>query len=94
MPDHIHLFCAPNRYPEEPLRSWVAYWKSIVARDFPSDYKKGVWQRDFWDRQLRSGESYSEKWAYTAANPVRANLCKQTNQWPHAGELNKLMWHN
>ena len=29
-----------------------------------------VWQRDFWDRQLRSGESYGEKWHMYA--PIRS----------------------
>ena len=25
MPDHVHLFCAPNTYPAEPLSKWVGY---------------------------------------------------------------------
>ena len=32
MPDHLHLFCAPRTWPALPLRPWVEYWKSMVAR--------------------------------------------------------------
>ena len=32
MPDHLHLFCAPGVWPPTPLRTWVEYWKSLVAR--------------------------------------------------------------
>jgi putative transposase len=25
MPNHIHLFCAPNTFPPQPLKSWMSY---------------------------------------------------------------------
>ena len=53
-----------------------------------------VWQRDYWDRQLRSGESYSEKWAYVRANPVRAGLVARPEDWPYQGEMCELRWHD
>ena len=53
-----------------------------------------VWQRDYWDRQLRSGESYSEKWAYVRANPVRAGLAARPEEWPYQGEMCELRWHD
>lgn len=53
-----------------------------------------VWQRDYWDRQLRSGESYSEKWAYVRANPVRAGLVARPEGWPYQGEMCVLRWHD
>ena len=28
MPDHIHLFCAPEESERQPLLQWVKYWKS------------------------------------------------------------------
>jgi putative transposase len=31
MPDHIHLFCAPNMLPMTPLKQWVKYWKSLAS---------------------------------------------------------------
>jgi REP element-mobilizing transposase RayT len=51
-----------------------------------------LWQRHFWDTQLRKGESYDEKWEYVVKNPVRAGLAKQSQDWPYQGELNALAW--
>ena len=62
MPDHLHLFCAPTTIPSAPLKQWVLYWRAKVTRRWPRAAEKPVWQNDFFDRQLRSGESYHEKW--------------------------------
>jgi putative transposase len=92
MPDHIHLFCAPEESPAMPLGPWVKSWKSHAARFWPKREHTPVWQRDFWDTQLRHGENYNEKWAYVAHNPVRAGLVERTIDWPYQGELNVLSW--
>ena len=35
MPDHIHLFCAPNAFPPSPLKNWIAFWKNHITRAWP-----------------------------------------------------------
>ena len=52
-----------------------------------------LWQRDCWDRQLRTGESYTQKWEYVRNNPVRKGLVANADDWPYQGELNVLEWH-
>ena len=52
-----------------------------------------LWQRNCWDRQLRTGESYSQKWEYVRNNPVRKGLVANAGDWPYQGELNVLEWH-
>ena len=52
-----------------------------------------LWQRDCWDRQLRTGESYAQKWEYVRNNPVRKGLIANADGWPYQGELNVLEWH-
>lgn len=94
MPGHIHLFCSPNSYPAEPLNRWVSYWKSRSALKLRLKNGDKVWQKNFWDRQLRSHESYSEKWLYIQNNPVRAGLVARAEEWPHQGEVYKLHWHD
>ncbi|MFP4259603.1 MAG: REP-associated tyrosine transposase [Opitutales bacterium] len=94
MPDHLHLFCAPNTYPIEPLSKWVGYWKSRVASLGTYRGAKKLWQKNFWDRQLRGHESYSEKWHYVLNNPVRAGLVDAPEEWPYQGELSPLLWHD
>jgi REP element-mobilizing transposase RayT len=86
LPDHIHLFCAPAVFPTEPLMQWVRYWKSIASKKRPRPNEHPIWQRDFWDTQLRRSENYDSKWQYVVDNPVRVGLM------PFQGELNFLPW--
>ena len=92
MPDHVHLFCAPATQLCQPLLDWTSYWKSESARTWPRPTETPIWQRHFWDTQLRRGESYDEEWEYVVANPVRAGLVSRVEDWPYEGELNELRW--
>lgn len=92
MPDHLHLFCAPAEFETPSLERWVRFWKSIATQHWPSRSQLRIWQRHFWDTQLRRGESYDEKWDYVVENPVRAGLVKRSEDWPFQGELNVLRW--
>ena len=92
MPDHIHLFCAPNMFPVTPLKQWIKYWQALASLNWPRPKDHPVWQRDTWDTQLRRHESYDSKWEYVINNPVRAGLVTEANDWPFQGELNILPW--
>ena len=94
MPDHIHLFCSPGKPDYPALAKWVQYWKSLASRRWPQPCPNPLWQKSFWDTQLRRGESYAEKWNYVRNNPVRDGLCVTPEEWPWQGELNVLMWHD
>ncbi|MCA1659790.1 MAG: transposase [Verrucomicrobiaceae bacterium] len=91
MPDHIHFFCTPNGIDAPSLEKWMSYWKSMVTRTLRQP-KDSLWLRHHWDRQLRRGESYSEKWEYVCRNPLRHGLVADTADWPYQGELNELRW--
>jgi REP element-mobilizing transposase RayT len=93
MPDHVHFFCAPLKVPFTPLKRWMEFWRAEVTRHWPRPLEKPIWQKDFFDRQLRSGESYHQKWLYTLENPVKAGLAGCWQDWPYQGELNALQWH-
>ncbi len=92
MPDHIHLFCSPRSGMHHSLSQWVRYWKSIYTQksNRETGLQKTVWQRDYWDTQLRNNEKYAEKWQYVTNNSVRAGLVTNTEAWPYQGELNVL----
>ena len=94
MPDHLHLFCAPNTLPSKSLKNWIAFWKNHVTRAWPRRDQVPIWQREFWDRQLRRGESYGEKWDYVENNPVRHGYVAHAEDWRYKGELNVLEWHD
>jgi putative transposase len=93
MPDHAHFFCTPARMPMTPLNQWMSFWKAEATQHWPWLVEKPVWQKDFFDRQLRRGESYAEKWHYVRENPVRAGLVREVESWPWQGELHPLTWH-
>jgi len=92
LPDHLHLFCAPASIDAPNVKRWVKFWKSRATHFWPDQGQRPIWQRDGWDRQLRQGDSYSEKWAYVRNNPVRHGLVANPDDWPFQGELNQFVW--
>lgn len=102
MPDHVHLFCAPARWPSIDIRRWMRYLKERITKRLgnerlgtaspPKAEVKWRWQSDCWDTQIRSGEKYHEKGLYVRENPVRAGLVGDPELWAFQGELNVLMW--
>lgn len=82
MPDHIHLFVCGDV--DFVLSKWVAGLKRAISKALCA--RGEFWQPIFVDHILRSEESYSEKWEYVCANPVRAGLVKESDDWPHQGE--------
>jgi REP element-mobilizing transposase RayT len=92
MRDHIHLFCTPNRFPTTPLGQWIQFWRNLVTRHWPARDQAPIWQREYWDTQLRGGESYTEKWSYVMNHPVRHGYVGRAEDWPYQGELNVLHW--
>jgi putative transposase len=93
MPDHVHLFCARRLVPVTSLKRWMEFWRAEATRHWPHLAEKPIWQKDFFDRQLRDGESYRQKWLYELENPVKAKLAGRWEDWPYQGELNILQWH-
>jgi REP element-mobilizing transposase RayT len=71
MPDHVHLFCAPAALVPEPLIKWASFWKSVSARKWPRRGEAPIWQRHFWDTQLRRGENYDGRVWYRALKTGR-----------------------
>ena len=61
-------------------------FKDSKNRGFPGPH----WQKGFFDRVIRSGESYEQKWIYVRDNPVRAELVLSAEDWPYAGEIAEL----
>ncbi|MCF7838668.1 MAG: hypothetical protein K9N49_08570 [Candidatus Marinimicrobia bacterium] len=125
MPDHVHLFCAPGRFPMPGLRQWVEFWKSRIAAQWPGGTgsvrsvghpdaddtevvppgdgyfvptrippvcRFKLWQRDYWDTQMRSRAHYEDRLLYVRLNPVRRELVTHPEDWPYQGEIFPLDW--
>jgi REP element-mobilizing transposase RayT len=91
MPDHVHFFCAGPRA-SNTISMFLGKWKEWTAKY--AHRRLGIelplWQAEFFDHVLRSGESYEEKWQYVWHNPVRARLVTSAQDWPFQGERNDL----
>jgi len=63
MPDHVHFFARPA-IDARPMADWVQMWKSVSSRQIAAAVAidPPIWQTDYFDRYLRSSESYFEKW--------------------------------
>ena len=90
MPEHIHVFVGEGNLSRYRLEHWVAAWKSFLSRRWPDVYEKPIWQRRFWDRQIRSSDEYDQKWLYVRNNPVRHGLVENADEWPFQGSINIL----
>jgi putative transposase len=89
MPDHIHLFCAPVNE-NHTMENWIAFWKRQFRRSASGDAPR--FQSRGFHHRLRRDENYQQKMDYARANPVRAGLVTQPEDWPYQGVLNELIW--
>jgi putative transposase len=85
MPTHLHVLINPG---SRSLIDFIGEFKkktSDLARE-----TRGIpqlWQRSFFDHRLRSHESAAEQCDYIRANPVRAGLVTNPNDWPWTGSV-------
>jgi len=88
MPDHLHCFVRHGREADS-LERWIKMWKSVSARKMAQlcGLKPPIWQADYFDRYLRTSESYAEKWKYVQLNPVRARIVSNADEWPYKGRI-------
>jgi len=93
MPDHVHLFARATQE-SKPCPQWVKSWKSISSRQIAAVLKiePPIWQRDYFDRFIRSADSYSEKWDYVRNNPVRKEFVVRPEDWQWQGVIHDLSY--
>jgi putative transposase len=91
MPGHVHFFCAPEPGGES-ISQFIGSWKQWTSKRIRvgSTLTTPLWQEEFFDRVLRSVESFSQKWEYVRADPVRAGLASNSDEWPWQGDIAEL----
>ena len=92
MPDHVHLMLLPMAEREQSLSKLMQRWKSSSKQRLGRAGVEGeIWQREFFDRLLRSSESLTEKWRYVEMNPVDAGLCSVPEEYPYLGSPEEIL---
>ena len=93
MPEHVHFFASPAGHQAKDLSRFIESWKRWTKRQIRgSAAPQFEWQREFFDHLMRSEESYEEKWEYARANPVRASMVTDPDEWPYQGQIQVLPW--
>lgn len=75
MPDHVHLIF--TLYEEFSLSRAMHRIKSVSAHEVG----RAVWQREYFDRILRSDDDLQKKCEYVCENPVRAALVATVDEY-------------
>jgi putative transposase len=84
MPDHLHLLVEGMRA-DSDLRRVQAAAKQYSGFYYKQRYGLTLWQRYGYERVLRSQEQTLDVVRYILANPIRAGLAKNMNEYPFSG---------
>ena len=92
LPDHLHaIWRLPEGDADYPMR-WqlikrrFSYGLSAGSRSASQHDKreKGIWQRRYWEHQVRDDEDLARHVDYIHYNPVKHGCVKQVEDWPHS----------
>jgi REP element-mobilizing transposase RayT len=76
MPNHVHVLLHVSRGDDVP--TIVHSWKSFIAHQIGRGV---IWQREYFDRIVRSPAELNQTREYIHANPIKAGL----KAWPWVG---------
>jgi putative transposase len=93
MPEHLHcLWQLPEGDSDYPMR-----WRLIKARfshalphEEPTSAsrrrkrERGIWQRRYWEHEIRDEPDYLAHVEYIHNNPVKHGYVTDARQWPHS----------
>ncbi|CAN5459848.1 transposase [soil metagenome] len=94
MPDHLHcIWTLPSGDSDYSLR-WMLI-KGLFSRQCkklntgtPNNRIKkreqSVWQRRFWEHQIRNDKDFMQHMDYIHYNPVKHGLVKSAKEWPYS----------
>ncbi|MBA1446445.1 MAG: transposase [Chromatiales bacterium] len=87
LPDHIHaIWRLPDGDANFSLR-WrlIKHFLSIhVAGKLNQRGEKQVWQRRFWEHQIRNEEDWRNHMDYIHYNPVKHGYVTHPSEWPYS----------
>jgi putative transposase len=93
LPDHLHTICTlPTGDADYGMRwSWIkaGFSRGISAAEQVSSsrlYKRerGIWQRRYWEHQIRDERDLQQHVDYIHYNPVKHGYVSRAVQWPYS----------
>ena len=86
MPDHVHVLLA-GRTPKSDTRKAFAAFKQATGFWMARNRPGLGWQKDFYDRILRTQADVVGEIRYVVANPVRRGLAQDARDYPFTGSF-------
>ena len=82
MPNHVHALIEAGE--GFPLPNILHSWKSFTSKEADKILQRHgeFWERDYFDRYIRSAEHYVYAVAYIEENPVKAGLARVKTDYP------------
>ena len=96
LPEHMHwLWRLPADdadFSTRRRRIKTAFSKGLPATEYRSPVRlakgeRGIWQRRFWEHQIRDQEDLARHMDYIHFNPVKHGWCAAPANWPHSSFL-------
>jgi len=83
MPNHVHLIVTPNAITLERTMQLIkgGYSHSLRLNGRPT---LEVWQPGYTDHRIRDAEDWTQHVEYIHLNPVRAHLCRSTEEFKYS----------
>lgn len=93
LPDHLHAIWTLPAQDSDYARRW-SLLKSSFSRALPMaenrsrskcvKREKGIWQRRYWEHQIKDEEDLQRHIDYIHYNPVKHGLVEQVGDWPYS----------
>ena len=97
LPDHLHCIWTLPENDSDYAKRWRII-KQKVSRACSQEYKNEnwiteskkkhrestIWQRRYWEHQIRDQEDYNHHIDYIHYNPVKHQLCTSPVHWPYS----------
>jgi putative transposase len=92
LPDHLHVVWRLPKGDADYSSRWSRI-KSGFSRTLPTvernvskaaKREKGIWQRRFWEHQIRDERDLAAHIDYIHFNPVKHGLVRHVGAWPHS----------
>ncbi len=92
LPDHLHAIWAMPPDDANYSKRWSLI-KSHFSRGLPAaerspskrrQREKGIWQRRFWEHQIRDEQDLQNQIQYVHHNPVKHGLAQDAEDWPYS----------
>jgi len=84
MPNHVHLLAQVHPTSAD-MHTVLSHWKGATSHAANQILQRSgaFWQRDWFDRVIRSKAELDRVKKYIQQNPVKAGLCQEWQAYPY-----------